>query len=327
MVTRRDLLKAGAAAGVVTSRVGRAFADMPAPTTAVDFDVPPGSCDCHVHVFPDPAEFPFSAGRGYTPPTASPKELLRLQEFLHLDRVVIVTPSVYATDNRATLAGMRELGPQRARGIAVIDDKTSTETLDEMQKAGVRGVRINLEQAGVFDPAAASKKLEATVSRVKDRGWHVQMYTRLAVLAALADQLANQPVPLVFDHFGGARAELGTQQPGFDTLVALVRSGKAYVKISGSYRASDKAPDYPDVAPLAKALIAANAERIVWGSDWPHPDAAKAAGRDPIKDIAPPLPIDDGRVLNLLPTWTADAATRRKILVENPARLYGFAPA
>ena len=327
MVTRRDLLIAGAAAGVIASRAGRAVADMPAPTTAVDFDVPPGGCDCHVHVFPDAAEFPFSPARGYTPPTASPKELLRLQEWLHLDRVVIVTPSVYATDNRATLAGMRELGPQRARGIAVIDDKTSTEALDEMQKAGVRGVRINLEQAGVFDPAAASKKLEDTVARVKDRGWHVQMYTRLPVLSALAEQLANQPVPLVFDHFGGARAELGPQQPGFDTLVSLVRSGKAYVKISGSYRASNKAPDYPDVAPLAKALIAANAERIVWGSDWPHPDAAKVAGRDPIKDIAPPLPIDDGRVLNLLPTWTADAATRHQILVENPARLYGFASA
>lgn len=327
MVTRRDLLKAGAAAGAVASGLTRAFAAMPMPTTAVDFDVPRGACDCHVHVFPDPTEFPFSPSRGYTPPTATPKELLGLQEFLHLDRVVIVTPSVYATDNRATLAGMRELGPQRARGIAVIDDKTPAEALDAMQKAGVRGVRINLEQAGVFDPAAAAKQLQAAVSRVKDLGWHVQMYTRLAVLGALADQLANQPVPLVFDHFGGARAELGPQQPGFDTLLALVRSGKAYVKISGSYRASDKAPDYPDVAPLAKALIAANAERIVWGSDWPHPDAARVPGRNPITDIAPPLPIDDGRVLNLLPTWTADAATRHKILVENPARLYGFAPA
>lgn len=327
MVTRRDLLKAGAAAGAVAAGVTRAFAAMPKPSTAVDFDVPRGACDCHVHVFPDPAEFPFSPARGYTPPTATPKELLGLQEFLHLDRVVIVTPSVYATDNRATLAGMRELGPQRARGIAVIDDRTTTEALDEMQKAGIRGVRINLEQAGVFDPAAAGKRLQETVSRVKDRGWHVQMYTRLAVLGALADQLAAQPVPLVFDHFGGARAELGPQQPGFDTLLGLVRSGKAYVKISGSYRASDKAPDYPDVAPLAKALIAANPERIVWGSDWPHPDAARVPGRDPIKDIAPALPIDDGRVLNLLPTWTADAATRRQILVENPARLYGFAPA
>ena len=109
-------------------------------------------------------------------------------------------------------------------------------------------------------------------------------------------------------------------------LVALVQSGKAYVKISGAYRASTKAPDYADVAPLAKALIAANPERIVWGSDWPHPDSSKVPGRTP-QDIAPPMPVDDGRVMNLLPIWTADAGARRKILVENPARLYGFAPA
>ncbi len=324
MVARRDLLKAGAAAGALATGLPRAFAAAPVPSTPVDFDVPRGACDCHVHVFPDPAQFPFSPSRGYTPPPASPKELLALQEFLHLDRVVIVTPSVYGTDNSATLAGMRELGPQRARGIAVIDDKTPAQALDDMHKAGVRGVRINLEQAGEFDPAVAAKRLQAAVNRVKDHGWHVQLYTRMSVIAALADQFTAQPVPLVFDHFGGARAELGVQQPGFDVLVALVRSGKAYVKVSGSYRASDKAPDYPDVAPLAKALIAANPDRIVWGTDWPHPDAAKVPGRKP-EDIAPALPIDDGRVMNLLPTWTADAEIRRKILVDNPARLYDFA--
>jgi predicted TIM-barrel fold metal-dependent hydrolase len=326
MVTRRDLLKAGAAAGAVASGLTRAFAAAPMPSTSVEFDVPRSACDCHVHVFPDPAEFPFTPNRVYTPPPASAKELLGLQEILHLDRVVIVTPSVYGTDNRATVAGMRELGPQRARGIAVIDDKTPAEALDDMQKAGIRGVRVNLETAGEFDPAASAKKLQMAVERAKPLGWHVQVYTRLSVIAALADQLASQPVPVVFDHFGGARAELGPQQPGFDALLGLVRSGKAYVKISGSYRASNKAPDYPDVAPLAKALIAANAERIVWGTDWPHPDSARVPGRTP-QDIAPALPIDDGRVMNLLPTWTADADTRRKILVENPARLYGFAPA
>ena len=326
MVSRRDLLKAGAAAGAMASGLARAFAAAPMPATQVDFDVPRGACDSHVHVFPDPGQFPFSASRVYTPPVASAKELLGLQEFLHLDRVVIVTPSVYGTDNRATLAGMRELGPQRARGVAVIDDKTPTETLNDMQKAGIRGVRVNLETTGEFDPAASAKKLLMAVERVNALGWHVQVYTRLSVIAALSDQLASQPVPIVFDHFGGAHAELGTEQPGFSALVALVQSGKAYVKISGAYRASTKAPDYADVAPLAKALIAANPERIVWGSDWPHPDSSKVPGRTP-QDIAPPMPVDDGRVMNLLQSWTADAGTRRKILVENPARLYGFAPA
>ncbi|HEX7969637.1 MAG TPA: amidohydrolase family protein, partial [Stellaceae bacterium] len=170
MVTRRDLLNAGAAAGALATGLPRAFAAGPTPNPAVDFDIPRGACDCHVHVIPDPAQFPMSPARGYTPPVATAKELLSLQEFLHLDRVVIVTPSIYGTDNRATLEGMRELGPRRARGIAVIDDKTSAEALDDMQKTGVRGVRVNLEQAGEFDPAAAAKKLQAAVDRVKDRG-------------------------------------------------------------------------------------------------------------------------------------------------------------
>ena len=131
------------------------------------------------------------------------------------------------------------------------------------------------------------------------------------------------PMPVVFDHFGGARASLGTSQPGFDTMVDLVHSGKAYVKISGAYRSSDKAPDYPDVASLAKTLIAANAERIVWGSDWPHPAGGALPGHT-ASDIAPLSQIDDGLLLNQLAVWAPDAAVRKKILVDNPSRLYGF---
>jgi predicted TIM-barrel fold metal-dependent hydrolase len=126
---------------------------------------------------------------------------------------------------------------------------------------------------------------------------------------------------VVFDHFGGAQAALGVDQPGFGTLLKLVKSGKAYVKISAPYRSSTKAPDYPDVAPLAKALIAANLQRIVWGSDWPHPGPAPGGNATA---IAPLYQIDDGRVLNQLPVWAPDAAQRKTILVENPARLYGF---
>ena len=298
--------------------------DNAAPTvkTPVGFEVPRGACDCHVHVF-EPARFPYWSGRGYTPPPATAPELLALQHALHMDRVVIVTPSVYGTDNAATLDGMRQLGPQRARGVAVIDEATSPAQLDAMARAGIRGVRVNLEQAGVFDPAASAKRLDAAVRQIAGRPWHLQIYARLSVLAALKDQLAALPVPVVLDHFAGARAALGPQQPGFDAVLDLVRAGKAYVKISGAYRASDKAPDYPDVAPLARALVAANPDRLVWGSDWPHPDAAAVPGRKPT-DTAPALPIDDGRVLNLLAGWAPDPAIRARILVENPARLYGF---
>jgi len=236
--------------------------------------------------------------------------------------VVIVTPSVYGTDNSATLFGMKARGAD-ARGIAVIDETTPESALDEMGRAGVCGIRVNLATAGVNDPGIARRKLQAAAERVKGRKWHVQVYTNPALIADLKDLVAGLAVPVVFDHFGGAQAEAGLNQPGFAALVELVESGKAYIKISGAYRASKRGPDYRDVAPLAKALIAANADRVVWGTDWPHPDAAIAAGKK-ATDVSPPLAIDDGRVLNELPVWAPDPAIRRKILVENPARLYGF---
>jgi predicted TIM-barrel fold metal-dependent hydrolase len=327
MLSRRDGLRlAGAVAAASFGGVtfGRAQSAMtPTVKTPVNFDVPRGAVDCHVHVFPDPQKFPFWSGRGYTPPVATADDLLALQKALHLDHVVIVTPSVYGTDNSATLDGIKQLGPERARGIAVIDEKTSREDLDAMHKGGIRGIRINLEQAGVFDPAAAAKKLETAVQQIQGRPWHLQIYSRLSVIDALKEQFDKVPVPIVFDHFAGTQAERGPEQAGFGTVCGLVNSGKAYVKVSGAYRASNAAPDYSEVAAFANALVSANPDRLVWGSDWPHPDAAKVDGRQPT-DLAPALQIDDGRVLNLLAEWVPDAPTRQKILVDNPKRLYEF---
>ena len=319
MTTRRRVMQSAAAmaAAMPTMRVSAAETRTP-----VNFELPRGACDCHTHVFLDPARYPFFERRSYTPPTATAEDLLELQRFLHLDRVVIVQPSVYGTDNSATLEGMRALGRERARGVAVIDERTSATELDAMAEAGIRGVRVNLETAGVVDPAASAQRLQQAVALVRARGWHVQTYTRLAIIEALKDQLMNLPVPLVVDHFGGARGELGPSQPGFAALVELVRAGKAHVKISGAYRSSTRAPDYPDMTPLAQALIQANPDRIVWGTDWPHPDSS---GRRAATEISPPIAVDDGRLLNQLPVWAPDAAVRRKILVENSARLYGFA--
>jgi predicted TIM-barrel fold metal-dependent hydrolase len=318
MMTRRDVLRGAGGAGLAAAGLAPAAA-----ATAVAIEVPPGACDCHVHVVGDQQRFPMTPDRVYTPPAAGADELLALQRRLRFDRVVIVQPSFYGIDNAATLDGLRQLGPRRARGIAVIDDKTSPAALDDMVKAGVRGIRLNLETAGEIDPAALSRKLQAALRQIAGRGWHVQIYTRLPVIAALASELAALPVPLVVDHFGGAQAALGAEQPGFGALTALVRSGKAYVKISGAYRVSRLAPDYADAAPLARALIAANPERIVWGTDWPHTDSARPPGR-PTTDVSPFQPIDDGLLLNQLPSWAPDAAIRRQILVDNPARLYGF---
>jgi len=321
MLTRRSILLASIAAGV-TMPNRTVFATAAQPSTPVNFDVPAGACDCHTHIHGDPEKFPFFAGRVYTPELASPEEMTALHNALHIERVVIVTPSVYGTDNSATLFGMKARGAT-ARGVAVIDDKTSESDLDAMGQAGIRGVRLNLATGGVSDPAVGRPRFQAAVERVKNRNWHIQLFTSLAMISAIKDLVAASPVPVVFDHFGGAQAGLGVEQPGFADLTELVRSGKAYVKISGAYRASKVAPDYADAAPLARALIAANSDRVVWGTDWPHPDSVTPPGRN-ATDVQPLFQIDDGRLLNQLPVWAPDAAIRKKILVDNPAQLYGF---
>ncbi|MGY3364798.1 hypothetical protein ACVWZL_001923 [Bradyrhizobium sp. GM2.4] len=162
-----------------------------------------------------------------------------------------------------------------------------------MQADGFRGVRLNLATGGVNDPNVGRPRFTAAVERMKARGWHVQLYTTLPMISAIKDLVETAPVPVVFDHFGGLEASLGLEQPGFSDLVALVKSGKAYVKISGAYRSSKLAPDYQDMVPYARALIAANADRIVWGTDWPHPDSSRVEGRK-ATDIAPLYQIDDG---------------------------------
>jgi predicted TIM-barrel fold metal-dependent hydrolase len=321
MLTRRSILLASIAAGVIMPN-RNALATAAQPSTPVNFDLPAGACDCHTHIHGDPEKFPFFAGRVYTPELASPEEMAALHKALHIDRVVIVTPSVYGTDNSATLFGIKARGPA-ARGVAVIDEKTADSDLDAMNQAGIRGIRLNLATGGVSDPAVGGPRFQAAVERVKNRNWHIQLFTGLPMISALKGQFAASPVPVVFDHFGGAQAELGVDQPGFADLVELVRSGKAYVKISGAYRASKLGPDYSDAAPLARALIAANSDRIVWGTDWPHPDSVTPPGRK-ATDVQPLHQIDDGRLLNQLPVWAPDAAIRNKILVDNPARLYGF---
>ena len=315
--TRREVLVSACAAFAAPFPWGQASAWL----TPVKFDVPPGACDCHTHIHGDPRKFPFWPKRVYTPEPALPEAMAALHKSLHIQRVVIVTPSVYGTDNSSTLYGMKARGGD-ARGVAVIDDGTPESALDAMGQAGIRGIRLNFATLGISDPAAARALFTRALDRVKNRGWHVQINTTPAMIAGLKDAVAASPIPVVFDHFGGARGELGPSQPGVGDLVALVKSAKAYVKISAAYRSSNL-PDYADVAPLAKALIAANVDRVLWGSDWPHPNPVPPPGGKPT-DVTPPLQIDDGLVLNQLPIWAPDAASRRKILVDNPARLYGF---
>ena len=319
MLTRRDALVGAMTAGAVL-RTRTSFSKASQPETPVNFEVPENACDCHTHIHGDPQQFPFFSGRIYTPELASPEEMSALHRMLHIKRVVIVTPSVYGTDNSATLYGMKARGAD-ARGVAVIDDKTTESDLDAMARAGMRGIRLNLATGGTSDPNIGRQRFQAAVDRMKSRGWHIQMYTNLAVISGIKDLVLAAPVPVVFDHFGGAQVALGLEQPGFADLVALVRAGKAYVKISGAYRASKLGPDYPDAAPFAKALIAANVDQIIWGTDWPHPNSSSG---NKATEVTPLFQIDDGRLINQLVVWAPDPATRNKILVDNPARLYQF---
>jgi predicted TIM-barrel fold metal-dependent hydrolase len=320
MLTRRSMLVASAVASAsLALRSQIAHAAAPGTVkTPVDFDVPRGACDCHVHVF-DPARFPYFGGRVYTPPEAAADDLLALQAALHFDRVVIVQPSVYGVDNACTLDAMKKLGPARARGVAVIDKTIGQGQLDDFAAAGIHGVRLNFETAGESNPDNARRKVAETAEQIKGRNWHIQLNAALPLVVALKDELAALPMPVVIDHFARAKAKDGVDQPGFDALLALVKSGKAYVKLSATYRISDQPPHYPDAPLIAKALIAANPDRMVWGSNWPHPGRGKTR-----EDIAPPHPSDDGAQLNQLPGWASEPEMRKKILVDNPARLYGF---
>ena len=321
-VSRRELLIGGVAAALCERGATRAFAAAAQPGTPVSFKVPRDACDCHTHVFCDPQRFPFWSGRTYTPETATVNETHALHHALHVERIVIVNSLVYGTDNSCMVDALRQLG-HRARGIALIDDHTSDAQLDALTHAGVRGIRLNFVDLGVPDAAFVRQRFQAAVKRLAGRDWHIQIYSGLSVVEALQDDVMAAPLPIVFDHFAGARASLGVSQTGFSVLLKLIRSGKAYVKISAAYRVSDHPPDYPDVTPLAQALIAANPQRVLWGTDWPHPDSSRRAGRSAF-DIAPLLQIDDGRLFNQLPLWAPNENVRRTILVENAARLYGF---
>ncbi len=326
MITRRDFLKmSGTAAAALLARQSCAVEPstlLPAqPRVRVAFAMPSGACDTHVHIVGSMARYPFVAKRAYTPPEAPVDDMRALHRTLGIERVVVVQPSFYGTDNSCTMDAVKSLG-RGARAIVVIDEKTTEAELDVMQRDGARGVRLNLATAGVSDPAASGRFLRSAVERIRARGWHVQLNTEPKIIGALKAEFAALPVPVVFDHFGGANAAHSVREAGFDALLELVKSGKAYVKISATNLFFTDPPHFAGYAEMAKALIAANPDRILWGSNWPHP-AARPPGHD-YSQLLPWREIDDAVVLNLLPGWEPGAEVRKKILVDNPARLFGF---
>src|SRR5579863_6773131 len=209
MLTRRDILLGVTAAGAL-ARTQSIFAKASQPSTPVNFAVPPNACDSHTHIYGDPKQFPLWSGRTSTPEPALPEEMAALHRALHMERVVIVTPSAYGTDNAVTLYGIKARGAT-ARGIAVIDEKTPDSDLDAMAAAGFRGIRLISGANGPTDPAVARRRFQAAAPRMKSRDWHIQMYTSLDLIRAMKDLLQASPVPVVFDHFGGAQAAPGLE--------------------------------------------------------------------------------------------------------------------
>lgn len=277
--------------------------------------LPRHACDTHTHIFGDPARFPFWSGRSYTPPTALPAEMSTLHRRLGIERVVIVTPSVYGTDNSSTLYGLRARG-KSACGIAVIDDSTPTTTLNQLARSRFCGARLNLGAASA-DPTAARRSVEHLFDRLSGLRWHLQLFAGLPVIAALEDLLARAPIPVSVDHVAGAIPDRGLSQPGFDALLRLLTSGKVYVKITNRFLPSGQ-PD--TTAKMVAALHQANPDRILWGTDWPHPDNRSLPGRKPT-DVSPFEPVDDLLWLNRFLSLTTNP---EKTLVANPATLYGF---
>jgi predicted TIM-barrel fold metal-dependent hydrolase len=323
MLSRRNLLFGVAAA---TAATFRRRADLHAaasqPSTPVNFAVPPGATDCHTHIFGDVKRFPFWEGRGYTPEPASLEELRAMHRAVHIERTICVHGLPYGPDLSITLDELPQLGPQ-ARAIAVIEDSISDTQLDALNRAGFRGIRHNILSAGQPDPAYARKRLQFMGKKLEGRGWCLEVSSRLSMTDELFDDYMAVPMPIVFSHFGGAQAAAGLQQPGLQSLLRLLQAGKGYVKLSAVYRAGKHAPDYADAGPLAQAFVAANPDRVLYGSDWPHPLGVPPPGGTKY-DIARFVPVDDGLVVNQLAVWFPDAAVRKKILVDNPARLYGF---
>ena len=292
--------------------LGETYApECPAPIPAVEqpsLVLPEGACDCHFHVIGDAAQYPFTPHRSYTPPPASLAQYEAMQRSLGLSRGVIIQPSVYGYDNRVMLQALRK-GGENYRGVVVISDQVSDDELREMDTLGVRGVRINL----IYKSGVEVSDVATLARKVAPLGWHLQLLIDISEFADLYENLANLPVEVVIDHMGHMPASVGVEHQGFQDLLRLTRESKVWVKLSGAYRfTSLRRPPYPDVAPYAKALIRANPDRILWASDWPH------------VCISGDMP-DDTTLIEEFFEWTGrNETTLRKILVNNPARLYGF---
>jgi 2-pyrone-4,6-dicarboxylate lactonase len=273
------------------------------------FQAPADACDAHCHIFGPADRYPYAADRSYTPPDAPLERFRELQATLGLTRAVLVNASCHGTDNRVVLDAIAQSGG-RYRGVANADDSFTERDLEALHVGGCRGVRFNFVKhlGGMPDMG----EFQRVVARIRALGWHVDLHFDAGDLVEHAQLLERLPVPFLIDHMGRVPTQAGLEQEPFRRLLELARTNqRCWVKVSGAERISSAGPPFTDAVPFARALIEAAPDRILWGTDWPHPNIARH------------MP-NDGDLVDLIPLFAPEPALQRKILVDNPHRLYGF---
>jgi predicted TIM-barrel fold metal-dependent hydrolase len=274
-------------------------------TEQPSFKLPEEAIDCHMHIYDD--RFPVAAGTTLRPPNATVEQYRNLQMRLGVHRNVVVTPSTYGTDNRCTLDALKRFGAA-ARGVAVVDASVTDDELHNLNSGGVRAIRFNLSYPG----ATTLDMLAPLAARVSALGWHIELVIQGARLPELESHLAALPCPLVIDHIAHVPEPGGVSFDAFRTAARLVEKGSTWITLSGPYVDSKiGAPTYEDIAPVAKAFIRMAPERMLWGSDWPHPTE---------KSHKP----NDALLLDVIASWIGRPDWQQMIFVTNPTKLYGF---
>ncbi len=269
------------------------------------FKPPPGSCDAHCHVFGPAARFPYAPNRRYTPEDAPKEALAALHRHLGVERAVIVQASCHGSDNRAMLDAIAS-DCARYRGVAIVDDSVSGPDLLAMNQGGVRGVRFNFVKhlGGAPDMAVFHR----IVQRIKPLGWHVVLHVDAPDIVALSDIIGALPLPFVIDHMGRVPAAAGTGQAPLKALLQLAKLERCWIKVCGSERID--MPPYDKAVPIARTIVAAVPDRVLWGTDFPHPNPSHVC--------------DEADLVDLIPQIAPEPAMQRKLLVDNPKRLYRF---
>ncbi|MEX2524320.1 MAG: amidohydrolase family protein [Gammaproteobacteria bacterium] len=277
-------------------------------TRTPKYKAPPNACDAHCHIFGPGDKYPYAPDRSYTPPDAPLERFRELQKTLGLERAVLVNASCHGTDNTVILDAIAASNG-RYRGVANVDDTFIDKDFEQLHEGGIRGVRFNFVRhlGGMPDMDVFHRILD----RISHLGWHVVLHFDAADVVEFKDLLLNLPVPFIIDHMGRVPTKDGLKQEPFQQLLKLAEHEACWIKVCGAERISSEGPPFTDAIPFAKAIIDVAPDRVLWGTDWPHPN---------IKKHMP----NDGDLVDLIPLMAPDEAMQRKLLVENPERLYGF---